>query len=429
MSGTRPAWGTGGLDGEAARLRRLYPTVADLARRTRARVPRFAWDFVAGGVGDDQCLARNRARLDAVTLTPRYGRDVSDVDSGVTLFGRRYAMPTGVSPMGLAGLLWPGVDEALAAAAQAAKIPYVLSTVANTSIERVGRIAPDVFWYQLYNVPGDKHAVARDLIARAEGAGAKVLMLTLDVPVRSKRPRDVRNGLSVPFRLRTRIIRDVAAAPLWALAMARAGQPRFLNFERYVGETAATAEIAGYVYREMAGPMTWDTVALIRDLWPRALVVKGVLHPDDARRAVEVGCDGVFVSNHGGRQFDAAPASIDMLPAIRAAVGTRATVLMDSGVTSGLDIVRAVSMGADAAFAGRAFLMGYGALGHAGAAHVMRLFAEETRLALAQSGRRAADCEIEGKGGGASDRDRVRHDRRDEMNIMAQPCLDRGGVR
>jgi (S)-mandelate dehydrogenase len=384
----RAAWGSGGLSGTAARLRQAYPTIADLAARTRRRVPRFAYDFVAGGVNDDLCLARNRAALDAVPIVPRYGRDVAHIDPSVMLFGQSYSLPTGVSPMGLAGLLWPGVDEAIAAAAQAARIPYVLSTVANTTIERIARIAPDSFWYQLYNVPGDDHRLARDLIERADAGGAKALVLTLDVPVRSKRVRDVKNGLSVPFRPSLEVVRDVALAPGWGLAMLSHGQPRFRNFERYVGETAATADIAGFVYRNMTGPMTWDTVAMIRDLWPRALIVKGVLHPDDARRACAIGCDGVLVSNHGGRQFDAAPASIDALPAIVEAASPSMTVLMDSGVSSGLDVARALSLGAKAAFAGRAFLMGYGALGADGADHVMRIFDEEIRLALAQAGAR-----------------------------------------
>ena len=179
-------WGSGGLAGDAARLRRRFPAIADLSVQARRRVPHFAFDFVAGGVGEDHCLARNRAALDAVRIVPRYGIDVSQTDIKVTLFGRRYAMPLGIAPMGLAGLLWPNIDEALAATAQRVGIPYVMSTVANSSIERIAAIAPDVFWYQLYNVPGDDHAVTFALIERAERAGAHVLVLTLDVPVRAK---------------------------------------------------------------------------------------------------------------------------------------------------------------------------------------------------------------------------------------------------
>lgn len=385
-------WGSGGLAGEAARLRQRFPAIADLAARTRWRVPRFAYDFVAGGVGEDRCVAANRAALGAVQIVPRYGIDTHQPEPGVTLFGRHYAMPLGVAPMGLAGLLWPGVDEVLAAAAKRARIPYVMSTVANSSIERIAAVAPDVFWYQLYNVPADDHAVCFALIDRAAQAGAQALVVTLDVPVRAKRARDVRNGLVVPFKPSPRTALDIARAPLWALAMLRAGQPRFVNFEPYLPPGASTADLASFVFQKMTGPFTWETLARIRERWRGPLVVKGILDPRDAMRAVEIGADGILVSNHGGRQFDAAPGSVAMLPAIADAVAGRATLLADGGVTSGLDVLRGLSRGACAMFAGRAFLYGYGALGAPGADHVARLFAEEFRLALAQAGiLRAAD--------------------------------------
>ena len=379
-------WGSGGLSGTAADLRRQYPSYADIEARARRRVPRFAYDFVAGGVADDLGVLRNRRALDAVEIVPRLGLDAAEADTRVELFGRSYRLPVGVAPMGLAGLMWPGADESLAAAAQRASIPYVMSTVANTTIERVAAIAPDVFWYQLYGLPGEDHAVSLDLIHRAERAGAHALVLTMDVPIRAKRVKDVRNGLSVPFRPSLRTALEVAGSPAWALAMLRQGQPRFLNFEPYLPPQASTGMLASYVYQKMAGPLTWEAVARFREVWPRALIVKGLLHPDDAERAADLGVDGVIVSNHGGRQFDAAPAAIDAVPAIAARVGHRVTVMMDGSVRSGLDVVRALSRGAKAAFAGRAFLFGYGALGSDGADHVAGSFAEEIRIALVQSG-------------------------------------------
>ncbi|WP_197076465.1 alpha-hydroxy acid oxidase [Luteimonas sp. FCS-9] len=379
-------WGTGGVSGRAAALRRRYPTVDDLQRAARRRAPRFAYDFVAGGVGDDICVRRNRAALDAATILPRWGVDVRRVETGTTLFGRKYALPVGVAPMGLTGLLRTGADESLAAAAQAANIPYIYSTVGNSTIERIARIAPDVWWFQLYGVPADGHRVSLDLVRRAEAAGAQVLVVTLDVPVRAKRSGDVRNGLVVPFKPRPRTVFDVARAPRWALDMLRRGQPRFDNFRPYVGDDASTQALAGYVFRQMAGPMTWETLARIRDVWPRAMVCKGVLHPDDAARAVALGMDGVLVSNHGGRQLDASPAALEALPAIAHGVAGRARLLIDGGIRHGIDLVRALRAGADFAFAGRAFLWGHGAAGPEGAAHVAALFDEEFRIALAQAG-------------------------------------------
>jgi len=337
-------------------------------------------------VGDDLCIRRNRAAFDAATIVPRWGLDVRKVEPCTTLFGRSYALPVGIAPMGLAGLLRHGADDALATAAQAANIPYIYSSVGNSTIERIAAIAPDVFWFQLYGVPADGHRVSLDLVRRAEAAGAQALVVTLDVPVRAKRSGDVRNGLVVPFKPRVRTVIDVARAPAWALDMLRFGQPRFGNFLPYVGERASTAALAGYVFRQMAGPMTWDALARIRDAWPRAMVVKGVLHPDDAKRAVELGMDGVLVSNHGGRQLDAAPATLDVLPQIAARVAGRARVFVDGGIRHGIDLVRASRAGADFAFAGRAFLWGHGAAGLAGAMHVAALFEEEFRIALAQAG-------------------------------------------
>ncbi|MDJ0391179.1 alpha-hydroxy acid oxidase [Roseomonas sp. E05] len=386
MAGAAQSWGSGGLDGRAAELRRRYPCVADLEQLARRRIPRFAYDFVAGGVGGDHGLRRNRAALDAVQLVPRYGRDVTRIETGVTLFGRDYALPVGVAPMGLAGLAWPGIDEILAAAAQRARIPYVSSTVANAPIERLAALAPDVFWFQLYGLPGDDHAVSLELVRRAERAGAHVLVLTMDVPARQKREGDVRNGLAVPFRPRLRTVLDVLRAPRWGLEVLRRGQPRFENFCSYVPAPASTASLAGYTYHKMAGPLTWEAVARLREAWPRALVVKGILHPEDAERAVRLGVDGVLVSNHGGRQSDAAPASIDALPAIAARVAGRATLLLDSGVRCGLDVLRALALGADAVLAGRAFLYGGAALGAPGADHVAALFREEIRGAMALGG-------------------------------------------
>jgi isopentenyl diphosphate isomerase/L-lactate dehydrogenase-like FMN-dependent dehydrogenase len=384
---TRSAgWGSGGLSGRAALMRRRYPTIADLMRKAKRCTPRFAFDFVAGGVGEDKCLARNRAALDRIAIVPRLGIEVGSVSTNVSLFGRDYHAPFGVAPMGLAGLLWPGADDALARAAQRARIPFVFSTVGNSTIERIAALAPDVFWFQLYGVPENDHAVSFDLVARAQRVGAHALVVTMDVPVRSKRPRDIRNGLVVPFHPTLRIAIDTACAPRWALAMLRHGQPRFENFVPYVGEDASAAALASYVFQKMTGPMTWEMVARLREAWPRAFLVKGLLHPDDAEKAVALGVDGIIVSNHGGRQFDAAPAAIDALHELAARVGQRTTLIVDGAIVHGLDILRALQRGARAAFAGRAFLFGYAALGEEGGDHVSRLFEEELRLALAQSG-------------------------------------------
>ncbi|MCO6418755.1 alpha-hydroxy-acid oxidizing protein [Siccirubricoccus sp. KC 17139] len=388
-TGAARGWGAGAEESPAAALRRRFPSFNDLQRRARRRVSRFAYDFVAGGVGDGAPnVAHNRAAMDAVRILPRYALDLSQVSTETEIFGRRYAAPVGVAPMGNIGMVWPRIDAILAAAAQKARIPYVSSTVANVGMEELARIAPDSFWFQLYGLPGDNHRLSFDLIKRAEAVGAHALAITLDVPMRQKRVHDIRNGLVLPFRYRPRTVLDIARAPFWALEMLRRGQPRFENMRKYVGENASIAELASFTQRHMTTGVTWEDIARFRDAWPRALVLKGLQHPADAEKAVALGIDGIWVSNHGGRQFDAAPASIDTVPAIAAAVGGRAKILFDGSIRSGLDVLRSLAVGADFCFAGRAFCYSVAALGEAGGDHAAAAFAEEIRTTFGQAGMR-----------------------------------------
>ena len=382
-------WGVSGSAREI-RLRRRFPTVADLRRHARRRVPRFAFEYVDGGVGLDTCVERNAAAFDAVELVPRYGVADDTPSTAVTLFGRSYAAPIGVAPMGLPNLMWPGAEIQLARAAQRARIPYTVGTVGGVTLEQLAEIAPDVLWFQLYRLPADDHAIGFDLVRRAQNAGAHVLVLTLDVPERSKRPRELRHGLVVPFRPTAHTIYDVMTSPAWLLALLRHGQPTFANLAKYSGQNPTKRDVAGFTQRALRGAFSWDEVARYRERWQGPLVVKGIMHPQDAEKALSLGVDGIQVSNHGGRQLEEAPASIDVLPAIAAATGGKVTILLDSGIRSGLDVVRALAVGAHATFAGRAFLYGVGAIGDAGADYVTDLLVEEIRVATRQLGLAAA---------------------------------------
>jgi L-lactate dehydrogenase (cytochrome) len=304
----------------------------------------------------------------------------------VELFGRRYAAPIGVAPMGGPAIVWPGADMHLARAAQRARIPYTLGTVGCATIEQIAEVAPDVFWFQLYRAANNDHAIGFDLARRAAAAGCHALMLTLDVPVRTTRAREVVVGLGGAFRPDLAMMMQMAMSPAWTMALWKNGIPRFANLRSYAGENASINDLIAFAQREMGGAFTWEEVARYRDLWKGTLIVKGILHPEDAEKAVSLGVDGMFVSNHGGRQIEALPAPIDALPAIVKQVGKRATVMMDSGIRSGTDVVRAYALGAAAAFAGKAFLWGLGALGEEGAAHVIDLLIEETQSALGQLG-------------------------------------------
>ncbi|HTS39502.1 MAG TPA: alpha-hydroxy acid oxidase [Xanthobacteraceae bacterium] len=371
-----------------AALYRRYPTIHYLRARARRRGPHFAFEYMDGGAGADTGIAHNWAALDAVELVPRYGVTPRLPPIGVELFGRRFAAPFGIAPMGGPTIVWPGADILLAKAAQRARIPYTLGLVGGATIEQIAEAAPDVFWFQLYRCAKNDHAIGFDLVKRAEAAGVHVLMLTLDVPVRTTRSREVAVGLGGAglFRPGPRMLWNIVTSPGWAWAMLQHGQPRFANIKHYAPAHAGLNDVIKFARSEVGGAFSWDEVARYRERWKGPLVVKGILHPADAERAVKLGVDGMVVSNHGGRQIEALPAPIDCLPAVARVVSGRATVLMDSGIRSGTDVVRALALGASAAFAGKAFLWSLGALGPEGPVHTIDLLTDETQAALGQIG-------------------------------------------
>jgi (S)-mandelate dehydrogenase len=374
-------------------LHRRFPTVGYLRRHARRHLPRFAFEYMDGGAGSDGGITRNWAALDAVELVPRYGITTALPSIDVELFGKRYAAPVGIAPMGGPSIVWPGADQCLAAAAQRANVPYTLGLVGGITVERAAEIAPDVLWFQLYRCWRNDHAIGFDLVRRAEAAGVHVLMLTVDVPVRTTRSREVAAGITSPFRPDLRMLCGILASPGYLRALWDHGQPRFGNLKPYTDTAADVYAVERFVRQEMRGAFSWDEVARYRERWKRPLVVKGILHPADAEKCAALGVDGIVVSNHGGRQVEGLPAAVDALPAISRAVGKDMTVLFDSGIRSGLDVARAVALGAKAAFAGKAFLWALGALGNDGPDYLIALLIEEMKAAFGQIGaRRPADA-------------------------------------
>lgn len=356
-------------------------SIADLRAMAKRRVPRFAFDLVDGGAESERNMRRNVEAFEEVELTPRYMVDVSQIDTGATLFGRTYSQPFGMAPIGMLNAFWPGADLTLARLCKRENIPYVASSAASTTLERLAEAADGNGWFQLY-VSSDRD-VTDGLILRAEKAGYDVLMVTADVPAAGKRDRDIRNQLSVPFRFTPEVMLQLIANPTWSLASLRHGKPNIANYADLLKGATSYAD----VQKTLITPaFTWDDLARLRARWKGRLLVKGVLHPADALRCAGLGCDAIVVSNHGGRQVAFGPPSIEALPPIAAAVGTRMQIILDSGIRRGADLLRAKALGADFAFAGRALAYGVGAGAADGAARAFEILKLELVRALGQLG-------------------------------------------
>lgn len=362
--------------------------IEDLRRIARARLPRSIFDFYDGGAEDEVTLRANRAAFERVQLLPRVLVDVAEVDTRAALFGVESRFPLAIAPMGAVGAGRPGADLALARAAKACGIPYTLATPATTSIERVANEVGGRLWFQLY--------VLRDadfrgkLIERAHAAGYEALLVTVDVPVGGKRERDSRNDFTAPFRPTWRNSRDLWRKPAWVLDVLRHGVPRMENLDGFVQwSTRVTDAGAASVGRSQDASFDWDGLKQVRDVWPGKLLVKGIERADDAERLLALGGDGLVVSNHGGRQLDGASATLDALPAIARAVGSKLTVLLDGGVRRGVDILKARALGAQAVLVGRAPLFGVMAGGEPGARRALEILTGEFERAMKLSGVRS----------------------------------------
>jgi (S)-mandelate dehydrogenase len=363
----------------------MLPAVKDYRDLAQRRLSRFAFDYLEGGAEDGQALRRNRAAFEQLLFETRILRDVSQVDMGVELFGRRQSLPFLVGPTGLNGLFWPRAEEVLARAAHAAGVPFVLSTASTSLIEDVRAATDGDLWLQLY-VQQDRR-VAEDIMRRAREAGFSTLMLTVDTMVHGKRDHDVRNGFRMPVPFTPRLVADLALHPRWCWRMLRqGGSPQLINLARSAGVPVQLSAQAASMSRQMDLTLRWSDIAWLRDHWPGKVLVKGILSADDARLARESGVDGIVVSNHGGRQLESAPSPLQQLPAVVAAAGPMA-VLLDGGVRRGADIAKARALGAQAVLLGRAPLYGLAARGPAGATEVLTILRTELEIVLRLIGR------------------------------------------
>lgn len=360
-----------------------YPAIEDLASKAKKRIPYVAWEYLQSGTGDEDLLKKNRSAFQKITFLPQFCKGDLQANIETNLFGQKYAAPIGMAPVGLTGLMWPRVEHYLAATANRCQIPYTLSTVATETPETVGEHVGDMGWFQLYP-PRDKE-LRQSLLKRAAESGFHTLLVTADVPMPSRRERTKRAGMKMPPRITPKMIWEGVTHPAWTLATLQNGLPRLRTVEEYA-QFKSMKFVSGFVGNRLGGTLSWDYCKVLRDEWKGPIILKGVLHPRDAEKAVEVGMDGVIVSNHGGRQFNGATAAIDALPGIVNVVGHKTKVLFDSGVRTGLDILRALYLGADFVLLGRAFVYGVSALGKYGGDHVAEILMDDLKNNMVQLG-------------------------------------------
>lgn len=367
-----------------------YPSIEHLRERARQRVPRFAFEYLEGGCFSNINLQRNTDEIRQVQLRPWYLRDYPGSDLKTELFGTTYDAPFGVSPIGLQGLIWPKATEIIAKAAHQHNIPFILSTVATASIETVAELTQGKAWFQLYHPAED--SLRDKLLDRARDAGFPVLVILADTPTFAYRPKEIRNGLSIPPRMSVRNVIQMMLHPTWSFSQLAAGAPEFKTMKPYLPKGLNMKHLGLFMNKTFSGRLNPTKIQAIRERWKGKLVVKGVVTEEDAETALGLGVDGFIVSNHGGRQLDAGQSTIKPLTELDKKFGQRTTVMIDSGLRAGPDVACALASGAKFAFMGRSFMYGVAALGKAGGDHTMTMLKRQIKQVMEQVGcERVAD--------------------------------------
>jgi L-lactate dehydrogenase (cytochrome) len=362
-------------------------SVQDYRRLAKKRVPHFLFEYLDGGSYAEVTKERNRADLESLALRQRVLRDVSHIDTSVELFGRSYAMPVALAPIGLAGMYARRGELQAVRAAEAAGVPFALSTVGVCPIGEVAEAADEPFWFQLYVIRD--RSFMRDMLASAREAKCSALIFTVDMPVPGSRYRDYRSGLAGESRLSGTVRRvwQAMVRPRWAWDVGLFGRPHQLgNVAPVLGKNSGLEDFMAWMGKNFDPSLSWQDLEFVRDNWDGPIMLKGILDPDDARQAATLELDGVIVSNHGGRQLDGVTSSVKALPGIANAVGDQLDVLVDGGVYSGLDVVRMLALGAKSVLIGRSWVYGLAANGQAGVEHVLELIHKEMLVAMALTG-------------------------------------------
>lgn len=367
-----------------------YPSIEHLREKARRRVPRFAFEYLEGGCFSNINLQRNTDEIRQVQLRPWYLRDYPGSDLKTELFGIKYDAPFGVSPIGLQGLIWPKATEIIAKAAHQHNLPFTLSTVATASIETVAELTEGKAWFQLYH-PAE-NSLRDKLLDRVKDAGFPVLVILADTPTFAYRPKEIRNGLSIPPRMTLRNVIQMMLHPTWSFSQLAAGAPEFKTMKPYLPKGLNMKHLGLFMNKTFSGRLNPAKISAIRERWKGKLVVKGVVTEEDAETALGLGVDGFIVSNHGGRQLDAGQSTIKPLTELAKKFGHHTTIMLDSGLRSGPDVACALASGAKFTFMGRSFMYGVGALGKDGADHTMTMLKRQLKQVMEQVGcERVAD--------------------------------------
>jgi len=351
-----------------------YPSVADLRRKAKSRIPKFAFDYLEGGCNEGLNLARNENDFDDIYLKPNYLRVGTDIDMSVELFGRKYSAPFGISPIGLQGLMWPNAPEILAKAAAKHDIPYTLSTVSTSSIERIAEVSDGKAWFQLYHPTENR--LRDDILNRLKAVECPVLVVLVDVPAFGLRYKEIKSGLSIPPKMSVNNILQAFARPLWGIKTLQHGIPSFATLKPYMEKGMDMSQLGQFMNRTFTGKVDIEKVSAIREIWKGPLVLKGIATDEDMQAAIQIGVDGVIVSNHGGRQIDAGESSIRSLMRLanNEVYKSKLKIMLDGGIRSGVDLARAHAVGSEFNFMGRPFMYGVGALGNEGGEHTINMF-------------------------------------------------------
>ena len=361
-----------------------YPSIADLRTKAKKRIPRFAFEYLDGGCNEEVNLRRNTREIREVQLAPNYLDNFTAACLKTELFGHEYDAPFGIAPVGLQGLMWPNATEILAKSAFEQNIPFILSTVSTSSIERISELTEGRAWFQLYHPTEDR--VRDDLLQRAEAAECPVLVLLCDTPAFGFRPKEIRNGLSMPPKMSINNMLQILGKPNWAIQTLKHGQPNFEVLKPYMPKNLNLKQLGNFMDQTFSKRMNMEKIAPIRDLWKGKILLKGVSTEADTEKAIQLGLDGIIVSNHGGRQLDAGESTIKPMTRIASEYGHQIKVLMDSGLRSGPDIARTMASGAQFTFLGRSFMYGVAAMGRHGGNHTISLLKTQLQQVMEQIG-------------------------------------------